>query len=797
MTFKDLLRVLASVASVLCALLSVLAVAAASAVAAGDANMASCPNESSPGFMTYLPNCRGYELVSPPFTDGNENNGFLVSGDGSQALELSKGVYAGTESAYVQARYELTRTPSGWQVSAISPPASLFPAQKFFAATPDLNKTLWAMRHSSQSIFAEDLYVREPNGSFVLVGPMVPPAAAAGPPAGEYQPFGYEPELSYAGASSDLSHVLFYSVGQGKGLLWPGDATEEGSGKNNRSLYEYVGSGNARPELVGVNNEGHLISVCSVSLGSNESGDVYNAVSANGGTVFFTAMSGCPEKPAPVVNELYARLDGVETVAVSEPSAQQCQACSTAVKAPASFAGASEDGSKVFFLTEQELIAGDTTMNLYEYDFDVQGASKVIRVSVGSPTPQVQGVARVSEEGSSVYFVAKAVLTKEPREGERGKCLDELSPSERGEEETSKEGKCRPKTGANNLYVFERDAAHAGGHIAFIATLSSETKAELERKEAPCAGLVGSEKEQCDEPFIRESEEENRRDEADWQASDERPVQTTGDGRFLVFQSAADLTAGDTSEEPQVLEYDAQTEELVRASIGQAGYASGTAHANASGSVITSQRYSISTEPAATTTGPVSSDGSTVLFSTTAALTAEAEAAAEAGAPSVYEYRSAAKISDGNVYLISDGVNTLRSNAIGLDASATDAFFATADPLVPQDGDTQYDVYDARVQGGFPAPPTPVACNGEACQGALPLPPPVGAPASASVPGGGNLPPLPAPPRAATPAPKVKALTRAQKLARAMRACMRKPKRKRAACKAQAKKQYGAKKGRS
>lgn len=768
MRFKDLVHGWTSVSGLLLALLSVLVVAA-SAAAAGDANMAGCPNEALSGFEAHLPDCRAYELVSPPFKDGNENSGFLVSGDGSRALEQSKGLYAGTESGYVRARYELTRLASGWVVSAISPPASLFPAHELFAASPDLTRTLWAMRNPSQSIFAEDLYVREADGSFVKVGPMVPPAAAAGPPAGEYQPFAYT-QLFYAGASSDLSHILFTI--NGGGPLWPGDATEAGSGKNNTSLYEYVGTGDARPELVGVNAEGDLISVCQTSLGSEKGGDVYNAVSATGDTVFFTAQSGCAEKPAPEVNELYARLDGVQTVAVSEPSAAQCEVCATVIKAPAEFAGASEDGSKVFFLTEQELFAGTSTMNLYEYDFDVPGARKVVRVSIGAPTPEVQGVARVSEDGSHVYFVAKGVLTTEPR---GGGCVE----------------KCLPTPGANNLYVFERDAAHAAGRVAFIATLSSETESELHAKDAECPS---EEKEECEERLEREFNRRNAADREDWQTVDDRPVQATADGRFVVFQSAADLTAGDTSEKPQIFEYDAATEELVRASIGQAGYASGDANAAKSGSRITVQLYGQRSEPAAATTGlAVSGDGSTVLFTTTAALTAEAEAAAEAGATSVYEYRSTERISHGNVYLISDGVNTLPANPIGLDESGDDAFFETADALVPQDVDTQYDVYDARVGGGFPASMSPTVCKGEACQGALPVPPPVGAPASASVPAGGNLPPLAAPPRAATPAPKVKPLTRAQKLAQALRACKRKPKRKRAACKKQARKRYAAK----
>ncbi len=60
-----------------------------------------------------------------------------------------------------------------------------------------------------------------------------------------------------------------------------------------------------------------------------------------------------------------------------------------------------------------------------------------------------------------------------------------------------------------------------------------------------------------------------------WARNDNRPVQATTDGRFLVFQSAADLTAGDASVVPQVFEYDAVREELVRVSVGEPGYEAG------------------------------------------------------------------------------------------------------------------------------------------------------------------------------------------------------------------------------
>jgi hypothetical protein len=680
---------------------------AGSALAAGDASEAGCANEALVGFQVSLPACRAYEMVSPAFKDATRDVLQWVSRDGSRVIGRATGAFAGGESNVLGSYYVSVRSQSGWVTSAIGPPASLFTFNDFFTASADLGRTLWGLHTPAQSIYAEDLYVREADGSFVKVGPMVPPVEAAGPPAGGYPLI--VNGVVYAGASADLSHALFQL--RGGGALWPGDTTSDSA---RFTLYEYVGTGNKQPHLVGVDAQGGVISDCGTELGS-WTGDKYNAVSASGETLFFTAQGHSDNEcnaavAAPEVSELYARLNGIETVAVSEPSSRQCNTCDETVKMPAEFAGASEDGSKVFFLTEQELLSGDSTMNLYEYDFGNPSGKKVVRVSVGSQAPEVQGVARVSEDGSHVYFVARSVLTEgQNRAGEA------------------------PVAGGDNLYVFERDATYPAGHVAFIVTLSEE-------------------------------------DSADWRGADVRPVQATPDGRFLVFQSVADLTPGNASSEQQVFEYDALSEELVRVSVGQVGYADGLANADAHGSNIPTQLYRQASSPTGASSNlAVSADGSNVVFNSTGALASGAEGAAAAGAESAYEYRSVGSIANGNVYLISDGVNTLEAPIDGLDASGGDVFFETADPLLAQDVDTQFDTYDARVGGGFPAEVVPAGCEGDACQGALAAAPSVAAPGSVSGSAEGNLAPAAEVKRKAAPKPKPKPKAKAKHKRRAKR----------------------------
>jgi hypothetical protein len=466
-------------ASFVVAIALALAMSSAPALAEG-----ACPNEALRQELRsgQLPDCRAYEMVSPAFKDGANAVILAVSGDGAHMIAEALGAFAGTEGEQYNGLngpvYEFSRTASGWATTPLDPPASRFPALLFQGASRDLTRTLWVLREPSQSIGEGDLYVRESDGRFVKVGPLV--GGTSGPPGGPNFRIAFEGR-TYVGASADLSHIVI--------------SAHEGS--EELSLYEYAGLGVAGPELVGVNEEGKQISNCGTTLGGALEQEGYNAISSNGERVFFTALSGPLGKReclTPTVNELYARINRSETVDISEPSPLQCEECQTPAtvalgRAPAEFQGASEDGSKVFFTTEQELLKGQTTKNLYEFDFDRGVGHRIVLASKGFSSPEVQGVARVSQDGSHAYFVAKGVLTTAPnRQGGS------------------------PKAGSDNLYLFERDASYPQGRVAFIAPLPEA-------------------------------------DSSDWQTEDSRPVQATPDGRFLVFDSGSLVFEYDAKEE--------------------------------------------------------------------------------------------------------------------------------------------------------------------------------------------------------------------------------------------------------
>ena len=93
----------------------------------------------------------------------------------------------------------------------------------------------------------------------------------------------------------------------------------------------------------------------------------------------------------------------------------------------------------------------------------------------------------------------------------------------------------------------------------------------------------------------------------------------------------------------------------------------------------------------------------------------------------IYEWResgvSGCSRIQGCLALISSGTGGLRSTPLGITPSGHDIFFATHSQLVPQDNDLAGDIYDARIDGGYPPPvPPPVECGGDACQSPVAAP---------------------------------------------------------------------------
>jgi hypothetical protein len=698
---------------------------------------------------TGLPDDRAYEMVTPA-----QKNGALVgfgvfiappsvSEDGSRVVANSIQCFGGAQSCTAERAsegqpYLFSRTPSGWVTTALAPPAAQFDSPPSDVANfADTGAALFSAATPPGG--EDDFWLREPDGSLADVGPAYPPSLGA-----QGSPF---PGLE--DATPDLSHLVYRSYAQ-----WPFDA---GSG-----LYEYIGVGNSQPVLVGVTGgrvSTDLVSVCGTSLNPAKNNEV-SPVSADGRTVFFTALacgsgSGVNAGRAVPANELYARIDESQTVAISQRSPTGCTtpACTSSPPADARFIGASNDGSKAFFQDAQQLTDSATqgAGNLYEYDFANPAGHNLIDVSAGDTSgqgPSLGGVLAISADGSHVYFVSSGVLTEAP----------------------NAQGQSAEPRG-NNLYVFERDTAHPSGHVAFIAALAGSDSSELE---------IGH-------------------------------ANVTPDGRFLLFTSHNDLTSDDVSRTgaAQVFRYDSQSGQLVRVSVGNDGF---NDNGNAGSPSLCAEQTFRCTADATIANAELgfdrhdpsmSHDGSFVFFQSPAGLTPQALDYVRIGstdgghptyAQNIYEYH------DGHVYLISDGRDTatISNNGfpavqlLGADASGANVFFTTTDQLVAQDTDTQRDIYDARVCTASDPCVTASAslppCLGEACHGI-----PTGTPSVPGAPtvtfnGQGNLPGS----SAVRVGPRSKRLTRAQKLARALKACGKvRSRKRRIACRHLARERYG------
>ncbi len=660
--------------STLAALVVSMCTLAAAPVGASAAEQ--CPNAAfRTGASAHLPDCRAYELVSPPFKNAGEPelhwrnpNGSTLAMTMTTATPEAEG-FEGLFGFSPGEFYTIERTASGWKTATDNLPRSeyvpfiewgVLHQGDFMSINQAGTETLWADRKKGAPDNSLGIFARLPNRSVVEIGPSVPPTA----PPSTMLAVSETTKLTTS-ISNDGSHILFSTMGD----HWPFDETEPGK----PSLYEYAGTGNSTPMLVDVNNEGKLLTKCGAAL--------YALSSPSGKTVIFGLECA---------GGIYARIDngepGARTVDISEPSKEDCRACDTEAPVPsaAHFAGASEDGSKVLFATEQPLLAGPTGMGLYEYDFNAPNGERVSRVPTGEYQFEYESYRRsesnpvISEDGSHLYFHSGSVLTATPN----------------GVGETA-------EPGGVNLYVYERDASYPTGRLAFVTMLSP---ADLAAKE----------------------------------------MDSTPNGDFLVFTSERDLTPDTRTEEHvrQIFEYDAQTGGLVRVSIGASGFNN---NGNAAPPIY---RYPGRTFPenildsAHITRWSVSADGSYVVFESAVGLTPQSldrkivadeyflcsfelgvhcaeEELRPIYANNIYEYH------DGQVSLISDGqeLSTNGSTSTlalyGTDESGDDVFFDTAEPLVGQDTDTDVDLYDARIGGGFPAPAVPQPCAGESCQGAL------------------------------------------------------------------------------
>ena len=134
------------------------------------------------------------------------------------------------------------------------------------------------------------------------------------------------------------------------------------------------------------------------------------------------------------------------------------------------FAGAADDGSKAFFLTDEQLTGDDTDtdMDVYEYD---TASDTLTRASHGSGAEDanVAGVAWVSDNGAHLYFVAMNQIAGGGTPGSRTSTATTPRPMR-----PRSSPRCRPTTAASGP-VTSRATTHSGRRTATRSS-SSRTR---------------------------------------------------------------------------------------------------------------------------------------------------------------------------------------------------------------------------------------------------------------------------------------------------------------------------------
>jgi hypothetical protein len=266
-------------------------------------------------------------------------------------------------------------------------------------------------------------------------------------------------------------------------------------------------------------------------------------------------------------------------------------------------------------------------------------------------------------------------------------------------------------------------------------------------------------------------------DSCDWEIQC-MTARVSSNGRYIVFDSLEQLTGFDnldalTSQPDQeIFLYEADADNLSCASCGTTG----TAPVSPASIRLPEGAFTKPPNPLRLQRN-VSNSGQ-VFFDTRNELLV----AARNGVSNVYEYEG------GELHLLSSGTAESPSYFYEASADGGDVYLITAQALTETANSVELAVFDARVDGGFPASPSPrtsESCEGESCSGPQSIAPRPPAISSGSISGQGNLEP-------AVSKPAARSLTGVQKLAKALKACRAKRnKHKRGVCEAQARKRYG------
>jgi hypothetical protein len=659
-------------------------------------------------FTTYpeapsgLPDSRAYEQVTPTDKNGSAptwtHRTVQAALDGNAITYLSGGAVPGTEGAQQFPNYLASRG-ADWTTQGLLPAASSGSSAAVLGWSEDLGQAYdvqAALPGAPLSFLVRDRASHALRTIAAEGGTDITPA------------------FNYVDATAEGSVVLFESDKK----LFPGGA--------NNAFNTYAWDRESGElSLVGVLPDGTVAKKGSTAgsntiFGHRHYTQAQHTLSADGSRVFFSD---------PNTGQLYLRQNptqpqsAIEAGACTEPEL----ACTSQVSAsqraipdpkgikPATFWGASTDGSAALFTSPGKLTDDATTgpndegNDLYRYDVESGELLDLAPDEADSKGAEVQGVLGASEDGSYVYFAANGKLDTAP------------APGNCSGSEGSASGTC-------NLYLW-----HEGDAVAFIAQLQLQVQG----------------------------------DNTNWLSLPEsstfvnKTARVSADGQTLLFRSVRRLGAYDNQGVAELYRYRAGDPGLTCISCNPTGAAPVGAV------TLQSTRKSAETkpEPASILSRNLSANGNRVFFESPDKLVAS-DVNGEGGCEffgkinggsgprscqDVYEWEAKGTGSceseaqnGGCLYLLSSGTSPAPSVFADADEEGDNAFLFTLDSLVKQDKDRILDIYDARVGGGIASqnpPPNPNPCpSAEACKGPVTTPPATESAGTSGFSGPGNPP---------------------------------------------------------
>ena len=635
---------------------------------------------------THLPDCRAYELVSPPVKNGGsvvaDTTRTRAAGDGSAVGFVALAAFGDPLGTGIGTDYMALRdtpgTPdpgNGWSTHPITPLQSGTTYDGILQTLEPLYVGEFSSDLNSGVFFAQSPVTNDPNTAGVsnlyLRNDLRTPGAGTyteltscpfcetrgrplpalmltqnGINAGPMRPF-------FAGMTPDRGHVVFES----REPL----TADAPSAVTSIKVYEWdhgtVRLASRIPPAGSTQCDDSTQAPGCVASDTAVAGGGVGAITGGGGNYALVphAISDGSDGHVRIIftrptaldhtGQLFMRIDGTSTVQLNASER------TTPDASPAAYLDASTDGQRVFFMTAGALTndaPADGRAKLYMYDTTKPAGSNLTFLNPDNepadPAAQADGMIGASADGHYAYLIVDGQLVS---------------------------GK--PLLGHNTGIYLWHD-----GTLRYIGPGS------------PITELFSG-------------------------GTTPRQARVTPDGRHLLFSatSGAGLTgydhgtcAGGAPGCRELYLYNADTASLVCVSCNPSGAPATEMATDQVSTLNGATKTSVHQNEALT------DDGSRVFFTTAEALVPEDIN----GKNDAYEYDTATS----TVHLLSTGTST--SDSYFMDASTTgdDAFFVTNQSLVGWDTDQAYDLYDARTSGGFPEPPpAAIPCVEEACRGAL------------------------------------------------------------------------------